>query len=289
LSLITPGNYNITCEKKNDGYSYGTPWVNSVYELDRIGIPSNMGKVGYINENTELSEYPSSMLKAGLKYTKYENYDSVGNDIKNFQNISVDKCMNLCNSNENCGGFTFDNRDGVNNCWLKNNNMYPKGQRTYTSGVDMYTRDPIITGGNSSCNKNIEYIDSVTWENYLKTGTEMSAETKCKPEYNTQTQKDVLASLQDQMNVLSQQIQDKSREFMEKNKNVSTQIKKNSDYFNTNTKKYIELSQQKKQTNDSLENILQDSDITVLQENYNFMFWSILTVGTVILTVNMAK
>ncbi len=289
LSLITPGNYNITCEKKNDGYSYGTPWVNSVYELDRIGIPSNMGKVGYINENTELSEYPSSMLKAGLKYTKYENYDSVGNDIKNYQNISVDKCMNLCNSNEDCGGFTFDNRDGVNNCWLKNNNMYPKGQRTYTSGVDMYTRDPTITGGNSSCNKNIEYIDSVTWENYLKTGTEMSAETKCKPEYNTQTQKDVLASLQDQMNVLSQQIQDKSREFMEKNKNVSTQIKKNSDYFNTNTKKYIELSQQKKQTNDSLENILQDSDITVLQENYNFMFWSILTVGTVILTVNMAK
>ena len=289
LSLISPGDNIINYETSNDGYTYGNKWVNAVYELDQLGNSSNIGKVGYINENTELSEYPTSMLKSGLQYTKFENYDSAGNDIKQINNIPIDKCMSLCNANEKCGGFVYDTRDSVNNCWLKDNNMYPKSEIIFTKGVDTYLRDPLIMGSDKSCSRQIENIDSVTWENYLKTGQEMTENTKCGIDFSSKTQQDLLSSLQSQLVTLSSEIQNKTTEFINKNKKVSEQIVKNTNYFNDNTKKYIELAKQKKQANQGLENILQDSDIVVLQENYNYMFWSILTVGTVILTLNTIK
>ena len=39
----------------------------------------------------------------------------------------------------------------------------------------------------------------------------------------------------------------------------------------------------------NVENILNDSDITVLQKNYNYLFWSILATGTVLVTMNISS
>ena len=38
-----------------------------------------------------------------------------------------------------------------------------------------------------------------------------------------------------------------------------------------------------------MKGIIHDSDITVLKENYNYYFWSILAVGTVLVTMNVSK
>jgi hypothetical protein len=35
--------------------------------------------------------------------------------------------------------------------------------------------------------------------------------------------------------------------------------------------------------------ILDDSDIVVLQKNYDYLFWSILAVGAVIISMNIVK
>ena len=39
----------------------------------------------------------------------------------------------------------------------------------------------------------------------------------------------------------------------------------------------------------SIENILSDSDIVVLQKNYDYLFWSILATGTVVVAMNIVK
>ena len=39
----------------------------------------------------------------------------------------------------------------------------------------------------------------------------------------------------------------------------------------------------------NIENILKDSDIVVLQKNYDYLFWSILAVGTVLVAMNVNK
>ena len=52
------------CSVKKDGYQYGGGWANAVYNVAEQGYPSLLGKVGYINKDAILSEYPSSMLNA---------------------------------------------------------------------------------------------------------------------------------------------------------------------------------------------------------------------------------
>ena len=52
------------CSVKGDGYQYGGGWANAIYNVVEQGYPSLLGKVGYINKDAILSEYPSTMLNA---------------------------------------------------------------------------------------------------------------------------------------------------------------------------------------------------------------------------------
>ena len=42
-----------------------------------------------------------------------------------------------------------------------------------------------------------------------------------------------------------------------------------------------------KDFNTTMDNILKDSDISLLYENYNYLFWSILAAGTVLVSINV--
>ena len=42
-------------------------------------------------------------------------------------------------------------------------------------------------------------------------------------------------------------------------------------------------------TSGNIQNILKDSDIVVLQKNYDYLFWSILAAGTVLVSMNIVK
>jgi hypothetical protein len=56
--------------------------------------------------------------------------------------------------------------------------------------------------------------------------------------------------------------------------------------INTTNKKIIGIAEQ---TSGNIENILKDSDIVILQRNYDYLFWSILAAGTVLLAMNVVK
>jgi hypothetical protein len=44
-----------------------------------------------------------------------------------------------------------------------------------------------------------------------------------------------------------------------------------------------------KNFNTNVDNILNDSDIIILQKNYEYLFWSILAVGTLLISMNVVK
>jgi hypothetical protein len=44
-----------------------------------------------------------------------------------------------------------------------------------------------------------------------------------------------------------------------------------------------------KNFNTNTDNILKDSDIVVLQKNYDYLFWSILAAGSVLVAMNIVK
>lgn len=60
--IASQGTAQTSIKSGSDGKQYGEENINSLYVVGQLGIPENMNKVGYIDENNLLSEYPSNMI-----------------------------------------------------------------------------------------------------------------------------------------------------------------------------------------------------------------------------------
>jgi hypothetical protein len=264
----------------------GAENVNALYELITMGNKSNMGKVAYIDENSKLHAYPSDNIQYNNTYTQIKGMDSSGYDIPqaSYGNATVEACQTTCNKNQNCAGFTYDTTNNV--CYPKNSSMYPNGDIQINKNLDLYVRskNPISPPiGVSSTTNN---TDSVIYQNYINGG---SLDKSYGLANATSVQKQQLAQLQTKMNLISSQISNLTTKFSSGTNSSETQSKNNvigiDDYLtnlnNTNTK-ITNFS-----TN--MDNILNDSDIVVLQRNYDYLFWTILATGTVLVSMNIVK
>ena len=67
----------------------------------------------------------------------------------------------------------------------------------------------------------------------------------------------------------------------------------NSKTIEANIQKYNDVIAEMSEFTDirenNISNIVKESDIKVLQENYGYMFWSILAIATVIVTMNIMR
>ena len=90
------------CSAKSDGYQYGGGWANAVYNLAEQGYPALVGKVGYINKDAILSEYPSTMLNADGSIKNLSSTCS-----SNVQNIDSIKWKNYTKSSNKMSPTTI--------------------------------------------------------------------------------------------------------------------------------------------------------------------------------------
>jgi len=272
-----------------DGKVGGGPNANAIYDIGETGYKNNIGKVAYIDENASLHMYPTSNIQYSDTYQVIQNYNSGYNDIPGaaYGNASSpDACKATCNNIPECAGFAWQKTGNV--CWPKTSAMYPNGPRQNDPDLDIYIRNksPISTpiGVPHTTNP----IDTVTWQSYVNGG---DLGTSYGLANATAAQKAQLEQLQSQMNLLSNQISEFTGKFGDGSKQVDTQSKANiaglQDYLtglqNTNDKITGITS------DGNINSILKDSDIVVLQKNYDYLFWSILASGTVLLAMNIVK
>jgi hypothetical protein len=274
------------CQKMADNNQGGGLSANAIYDIGKVGVQANMGKLAYIDQNSELHAYPASNFQYTNTYTKFDNTNSPYNDIPEavYANATAEQCQTSCNNNAECAGFVFDSNSY---CWPKNSGMYPAAN-TLTSVVNDYTyiknampATPPI-GVSSTTNK----TNSITYNNYANGGALSN-------EYGlanaTSVQQQQLAQLQTQMNLLSNQISGLTTEFGDGSqmatKQMTTNVQGVGEYLTdlTQTNKKIQ------NYNTSIDNILKDSDIVVLQKNYDYLFWSILAAGSVLVAMNIVK
>lgn len=275
------------CQKMKDGNTGGGVDANALYEFNERGIPANMGKVAYVDSNSVLYPYPDSSIGLSNDYSSYSNYDSAGHDISgtSFSNATIDSCKTACNDLQNCYGFAFNKTNKI--CYPKDNTMFPKGSRTTNSTVDLYVRQPKITKTPAGITDKILNIDSLAYENYPKGSGDM------KQSYNlsnaTSVEKQQLDQLESTMSSLSSQLADLTTNYDTGSQNLEKQSQTNvkeiggylKDIENTNTKI--------KGFGTNINNILKDSDIVVLQKNYDYLFWSIIATATVLISINIVK
>ena len=288
LNLVVPGNIYSKCNKGTDSKLYGKKdEANALYSSQNLGDPSLIGKIGYIDQDSKLSEYPSTMVsKLGSSYTIFPNSTSLYNGLRTLPNSNISQCKSECDARNNCGGFVFDNANSI--CNLKSNKTYPKASRIFESGTDLYVRTPTVEN-NSTCRKEIVNIDSNQWKNYIKSGSLMTPSTQCNLMNSTLLQQKLLDSLSKQIDVLANKIQIKNSDFKTKQKNSISQINKNNNVIKNSTNDYKEIVKYNEEQQSYLDGMLDDSRLVMLQQNQKYIMWSVLTLGSIILAVNLSR
>jgi len=276
----------LNCQTMADKKIGGGIGANALYDIGKVGVKKDMSQLAYVDQDSKLHSYPSDNTEYANMYTNFKGLNSVGNDIPDasYGDANIEKCTTTCNSNAQCAGFVFTTPGNV--CWPKTSSMYPNGEGTLDPNSTTYvrTKKPIKTPiGVPSVTFN---TDSVTYKNYIN-GGEMNEE------YGlanvTSEEKKQLLKLQIKLNTLSTQLSNFTAKFGTGTDLLENQSKKNvqgidnylSNLTNTNTKI----------TNYpvNIDNILNDSDIDALQKNYDYLFWTILATGTLLITMNMIK
>jgi hypothetical protein len=292
----------------NNNKTFGSGWVNAVYKIDQTGNKDVLGKFAYIDDETKLREYPSSLLSKSNQYQLFNDFDSSGNDIQQIKTTTGQQgCIDACNTNGDCSGFVYQPNGQL--CYLKNSGMYPNGEKQYysNSGIILGVRKPQIGSSlDSSCNKDIVNIDSIQYDNYIK-GDPMTKDTKCGSSIVPTDDKNNLTNLQNNMLSVGEQISNQSTNLHNENNNMYDTISKNSIELNKNMDMYkendnkikTELNKEgmknildkngKNITMNDVNSMLSDTDIRVLQENYGYILWSILAIGLLTVTINQIK
>ena len=182
----------------------------------------NVGKIGYVSEHGVLQSWSDVPLSTNFnpdKHVDFSPLDNVGvysddytyvgtytyggsknsNDLGTTAEIpnvrtgsaitvsgGPEKCEIACtNDVPGCAGFITAKTGSELTCMFLNDEMYPKGLRKYSPERKMYIRNKTYDKNkiNASCNKEVENINSKTWQNFIDTDSAtnktMNKNSKC--------------------------------------------------------------------------------------------------------------
>jgi len=262
-------------------YNCTSNTINNIYELNEVGVKNNLGKVAYIDGNSDL--FPYSNLKLTNTYSSIRKLDNPGNSLKNIQNTNVQNCQTECNNNNNCYGFSFNNSN--NSCDLKNSSIFPNTSSKVDFNSDLYLRDNIPVSFPAGISNVIMNTNTYSYENY-NDGTGKMQEFYGLKSINSVKMQE-LRQLRSKLDVLSKDIVAYADKFGNNNDKVLLQSKENVKGLNNFVRDIRNINENIASFDTNHENILNESDILVLKENYNYMFWSILAIGSVLLAMNV--
>jgi hypothetical protein len=289
--------FTLNCKKnENSGTPlyYGNQLSNAVYNLgkDNVGIQSNMGALAYVDPDSQLYPYSkdnitySNTYSSTIDNTNINGYDIAGAGVSN---APIDKCMSICNTNKNCNAFVY-NTDGPNSiCVPKNipdSVLYSSKNFNPVNNSSVYIRDKKPLNVPQGINEKVFNVNSIAYNNYNNT--------KQRPVNGglanfIDPQKRELSNVQKQINSLSNELGNnvdaiqarvlKPIEGFEGSRLFYDNIKE----IDSNKKQIKKLEK----TMPNVDNMLNDTNIVVLQENYSYLLWSILALATVIVGVKL--
>jgi hypothetical protein len=154
-----------------------------------------------------------------------------------------------------------------------------------------------------SCSNAVSDVDTLQYDNYVK-GDQMTPETQCNVSLVSQQDQMNYDNIKSQLVILGQDIASKMENLYNQDKNIykklnmnETQFKKDIENYKTiNMKISKELELDSNSNNmegminmNDINGMLSNTDLIVLQENYNYIFWSVLAIGIVTITINIMK
>jgi len=284
-----------------NGNTLGVGGGSAVYSFnssDNSDNINNIGKMGYINEDNQMIQYPSSMIQMGTSksYTLFDNLDSPGNNISiTNANLSKKQCEQQCNTNANCYGYVYSPNSSTP-CSLKNNNVFSSinlsGPIISSKDTELNVKNAQVIN-NNGCPKIIKPISSVDWNKYTLQSTPMSMDTTCGLEtLNKQTLDERSKYLSTTLEPLTKTVANGIASLMQTNKDMTDNMKTEHDLIKNNLTLYdIIYDKYNKVMNsdNNVNNILENSQITVLQSRYYYILWAILAIAIVIALIFLIR
>jgi hypothetical protein len=285
---------NCTSNANTGNNYYGSFEANPIYDIGSKGNTSSMGSIGYIDPNSELHAYPSSNIKYGDTYSSIlENTNVNGNDITgaSFANSSQQDCVNACNKLDNCTGFVYDTNGATPVCNpKKNTSFYDSNAVESKIKSTTFVRDKTVIKPPTGIDSIINNIDSIRYDNYTKYNSN-NLNFDINITFLTSLQKKQLEQLQTRLKQLLDKLNGNTNNLLNINNKIQLNTEKNNKRFNDNISDVYKTNHQIKHfdLNNNIDNMLKETEIKTLQENYSYMFWSIIAITTVLVAINIKK
>ena len=263
-----------------DGYA--------LYEFEDTPNINYNGTVGYVDGAGTFHKYTDGAKMIDDSYTKYSSLQnpwylySINGEESSTK--SVADCKKACTDDAGCGGITYDTQSGT--CYYTESNdfLYDTYANEY---YDTYLKNkkpanPIYTNQTNN-------ISGALHDRY-KIGEDMPNGVHFNLQEATAVISSELSHVEDKLNQLAAEISKYNAEFAEYNHKVLNQSKENKKGTDKYLNEYDATSKKIKRVEGSnMDAILDDSNIVVLQENYDYTLWSILAVGVGIASMILVK
>jgi hypothetical protein len=262
------------CDNEHDpiqGYASSI----AVYKLSESDAVANRQKVGYIDNNSVLYEYPESLLKRGNTFTKFENYTTSGGGsrLKVLPDISESQCQEECVNENQCVGLTYDLKQNM--CTMMKDTMFP---RQIQAGYNMYVRNPELS--NEFCPNEIgKVITGNEWNSYVKSDIPMTADKVCGVYKSVSQETENNDALKRELDETAQLLQERLDEIKSQNMNINSEIGINSQAINNSLQSYRQLSLSSTGPDANPNKVLaqyEDSIKNLTKNNIAYMTWGII-------------
>jgi hypothetical protein len=298
--VLYTSNTKSGCITDANGNTYGGSLVNAVYKLNSVGNSSTLGKIGYIDSDSNLREYPDSLLGFSNDYQIYQDYDISGDSLYLIKALDESGCQTICNNDEKCVAYTYNSKN-MYNCSVKSKNTLTSGVKQSSPGSVLGIRKPKVLN-TSGCSSEIVDIDTIHYDSYIK-GDPMSSDTQCNASIVSQEDRIKMDNISSQLFILGQDIASKMETLYDKDNNIYKKLNTNAQQFKKDIEKYKQINMEIQSNNNiegmqnmnsskninDINGMLSDTDLIVLQENYSYILWSILAVGILTITLSTIK
>jgi hypothetical protein len=261
-------------------YSYGDIGANAVYNLGE-GVANNGSKfnaLSYIDADSKLYSYESGLSLLDSTYKDLPNVNIPRKDGTTQSSISSrDQCKAKCDPDDRCVGYSYNS--SLQACNILQETDFPGAMMTSDANYYSSLKDkkPKTTRTNVGISNTVVGVGSNQYTNY-------SVGTSYKPDRvgwdlsddNSPMNKEADKMIGNQYDAKASQVQ------VQYDKN-------NTDYRDTSAEQKRSDLIEKGVRIGNYGKIVDDSDIVVLQQNSSYLLWSILAVGTVLVSINIVR
>jgi hypothetical protein len=266
----------------NRTYSYGNIGSNAIYNLGE-GVANNGSKfntLSYIDADSKLHTYEPGFFNLDITYKDLTNTNIPRKDGTTLTSIStIEQCKTKCDTDTTCFGYSYNG--SLQTCNILQEADVQGGNMT--SDTNYYSalknKKPKTTRKNPGISSTVIGVGSNQYFNYNSAG-------------NTPYKPDRVGWDQNDNNSLVNKEADQiiGKKYDANASQVQSQYNKNNvDYRDTNAQQKRNDLIEKGFRTANYNKIVSDSDIVTLQRNSSYLLWSILAVGTVLVSMNIVR